>query len=179
MQCFSSAAKTHRSEAVARKKDAAARSFALRWRRGRHAAVSLRSLACVGLLHVVLCSAGLAQSVPKLDQILPRIQQHVKEFESSLPDFICDEKITSRELMAGRVTHETDIDSIFRGTQNKDKTPDGKYQPLPNGVTFRPLTGVLRPKASNSPARFSLAAASVQSWSKSSPRKIPAISITR
>jgi hypothetical protein len=79
-----------------------------------------RSVICLGLLHLTLCSAGLAQSVPKLDQVLPRVQQHVKEFENSLPDFICDERITSRELMAGTVIHETVIDSTFRGTQNKD-----------------------------------------------------------
>jgi hypothetical protein len=83
--------------------------------------MGLRSVACLGLLHLALCYASPAQSVPKLSQILPRIQQHVKEFESSLPDFICNEKITSKELMGGKTIHETDIDSTFRGTQNRDK----------------------------------------------------------
>ncbi|HEY2914803.1 MAG TPA: hypothetical protein VGK21_15670, partial [Candidatus Angelobacter sp.] len=85
--------------------------------------MKLRSAVCLGLLVVTLSSASPSQSTPKLDQVLPRIQQHVKEFESSLPDFICDEKITSRELMGGKTIHETDIDSTFRGTQNKDKNP--------------------------------------------------------
>ena len=92
--------------------------------------MSMRSLVSVGLIYVALFSAGHSQAVPKLSQILPRIQQHVKEFESSLPDFICDEKITSRELMVGKTIHETDIDSTFRGMQNKDRDPDGKYQPF-------------------------------------------------
>jgi hypothetical protein len=75
---------------------------------------------CLGLLLVALSSACCAQSAPKLNEILPRVQDHVKEFENSLPDFICDERITSRELMAGTVIHETVIDSTFRGTQSKD-----------------------------------------------------------
>jgi hypothetical protein len=111
--------------------------------------MSLRSLVCLGALLLALCSAGLPESLPKLNQVLPHIQQHVKEFESSLPDFICDEKITSRELMGGRTIHETDIDSTFRGTQNRDKKLDGKYEPFTNGVTSRPLTASPRPKASN------------------------------
>ncbi|HEY2360033.1 MAG TPA: hypothetical protein VGK36_02875 [Candidatus Angelobacter sp.] len=108
--------------------------------------MSLRSLACVGLLHIALCCAGLAQTVPKLDQILPRIQQRVKEFESSLPDFICDEKITSRELMGGKTIHETDIDSTFRGTQNKDKNPDGKYEPFTEWRDIQTIDGRPAPK---------------------------------
>ena len=108
--------------------------------------MSLRSVACVGLLHIALCCAGLAQSVPKLDQILPRIQQHVREFESSLPDFICDEKITSRELMGGKTIHETDIDSTFRGTQNKDRDPDGKAQPFTEWRDIQTIDGRPAPK---------------------------------
>jgi hypothetical protein len=68
-----------------------------------------RSVICLGLLLVGLSSASPSQSAPKLEQILPRVQEHVKEFEHSLPDFICDEKITSRELMGGKTIHETDI----------------------------------------------------------------------
>lgn len=108
--------------------------------------MSLKSLLCMGLLHVVLYCAGYAQSLPKLNEVLPRIQQHVKEFESSLPDFICDEKITSRELMGRTVIHETDIDSTFRGTQNKDKTPDGKYQPFTEWRDIQTIDGRPAPK---------------------------------
>jgi hypothetical protein len=103
-----------------------------------------------GLLQLWLCCAGFSQS-PKLEQILPRIQEHVKEFELLLPDFICDETIVSRELAGTFVQHEMVIESTFRGTQHKDeedrpftesreiKTVDGhppfKGQPL-NGPFF-------------------------------------------
>lgn len=75
----------------------------------------------VGLLQFALCCAGFSQRVPKLEQILPRVQEHVRVFEHSLPDFICDETIISRELMGGRVHQETVIGSAFRGTQHKEE----------------------------------------------------------
>jgi hypothetical protein len=109
-------------------------------------AMNPRSLVCLGLLHLVLCCAGHAQSLPKLNQILPRVQEHVKELEHSLPDFICDEKITSKELMGGTTIHETDINSTFRGTQNRDKNPDGKYQPFTEWRDIQTIDGRPAPK---------------------------------
>src|SRR5215471_12065883 len=76
---------------------------------------------CLGLLQLAWCAVGQAQAVSKLEQILLRLQDHVQEFETSLPDFICDETITSRELMGGKIIHETVIESSFRGVQHKDK----------------------------------------------------------
>ncbi len=80
--------------------------------------------------------------MPKLDQVLSRIQDHVKEFELSLPDFICDERITSRELMSGTVIHETVINSTFRGTQNKD----GKDKPFTEWREIHTIDGRPAPK---------------------------------
>src|SRR5689334_21923437 len=74
---------------------------------------------CLALLHPSLWASGDSPAVPKLEQVLPRVQEHVREFELLLPDFICDETITSRELMGGVIQHETVIDSSFRGTQHK------------------------------------------------------------
>jgi hypothetical protein len=105
-----------------------------------------KSAMCLALLHLALSYASTAQSVPKLNQILPRVQEHVKEFEHSLPDFICDEKITSRELMGGKTIHETDIDSTFRGMQNKDRAPDGKYQPFTEWRDIQTIDGRPVPK---------------------------------
>ena len=105
-----------------------------------------RSVICLGLLHLALSSFGFSQPVPKLNQILPRVQDHVKEFEHSLPDFICDEKITSKELMGGKTIHETDIDSTFRGTQNRDKNPDGKYEPFTEWRDIQTIDGRPAPK---------------------------------
>lgn len=105
-------------------------------------AIKPKAGACLGLLLVVLSSPSPSQSAPRLEQILPRVQAHVKEFELSLPDFICDERITSRELMGGTVIHETVIDSTFRGTQNKD----GKDKPFTEWREINTIDGRPAPK---------------------------------
>ena len=106
----------------------------------------VRSAVCLGLFQIALASASPSQSVPKLDQVLPRVRDHVKEFALSLPDFICDEKITSRELMGGKTLHETAIDSTFRGTQNIDRNPDGKGPPFTEWRDIQTIDGRPAPK---------------------------------
>jgi hypothetical protein len=113
---------------------------------GAHTAMGLRSLIYVGLIYVALSSACHSQTAPSLGQILPRVQEHVKVFEHSLPDFICDEKITSKELMGGTTIHETDIDSTFRGTQNREKKPDGEYEPFTEWRDIQTIDGRPAPK---------------------------------
>ena len=70
----------------------------------------------------------------------------MKEFESSLPDFICDQKITSKELMGGTTIHETDIDSTFRGTQSKNKNTNRKYEPFTEWRDIQTIDGRPAPK---------------------------------
>jgi hypothetical protein len=73
------------------------------------------------MLSIVMSTALLAQVSPRgLEQVLPRVQDHVDEFAHNLPDFICDETITSRELEgAGKVRNEVVVESEFKGRQNK------------------------------------------------------------
>jgi len=101
----------------------------------------------LALLHVSLWCSGASQPVPKLEQVLPRVQEHVREFELLLPDFICDETITSRELIGGVIQHETVIDSSFRGTQHTDE----KDQPFTESREIRTIDG--RPAAKNQPLK--------------------------
>ena len=111
-------------------------------------AMGLRSVVCLGLLHLALCCASsCAVPFPNSGHLLPRVQEHVKEFESSLPDFICDEKITSKELMGGTTIHETDIDSTFRGTQNKEiRSPTENTSLLPEWRDIQTIDGRPAPK---------------------------------
>ena len=48
--------------------------------------------------------------------------------------------------MGGTTIHETDIDSTFRGTQNRDKNPDGKYQPFTEWRDIQTIDGRPAPK---------------------------------
>jgi hypothetical protein len=54
-----------------------------------------------------------------VDQVLDRVQANVAEFEASLPDFICSERISSRKVVDGMVRRETVTDSDFVGLQRK------------------------------------------------------------
>jgi hypothetical protein len=74
----------------------------------------------LALFHLTLFSVCSAQAVPRAGQVLASVQENVKQFAASLPNFVCDETIVSRELAAGRVRHETVIESVFIGTQKND-----------------------------------------------------------
>jgi hypothetical protein len=102
---------------------------------------------CMALLHLSLWCSGGPQPAPKLDQILPRIQEHVRDFELLLPDFICDETIISRELVGGTVHHETVIASAFRGTQHQDE----KDRPFTESREIQTIDG--RPAAKGQPLK--------------------------
>lgn len=77
-------------------------------------------------LKAVLCAAGLlavgdiAAAPPELEQALAGIRRNVEVFENQAPDFVCQEKITSRTVdeKDGRIENETVIESTFTGTQN-------------------------------------------------------------
>ena len=89
-------------------------------------------------LQLSFCALCPAKSTPTLDEILLRVQTHVKEFEFSLPDFVCNETITSKEIVRGQVAHKTIIDSVFSGTQNQD---GGTQSPFTEARTIRMIDG--------------------------------------
>lgn len=97
-----------------------------------------RSAFCFCLFHLYLCALCSSKSTPTLDEILLRVQEHVKEFEYSLPDFVCNEIITSKEIVRGQVAHKTIIDSVFSGTQSQD---GGTQRPFTEARTIRMIDG--------------------------------------
>jgi len=76
---------------------------------------------CLGLLQLSWYSFAYPANGPTLGQILLRLADQVKEFEFSLPDFVCKERITSGEVVAGYFRQQVFFDSVFIGTQNKDE----------------------------------------------------------
>ena len=118
----------------------------------KDAAMRSRLVLCAGLLLLFLCSLGYSGTVPTLDQILLQVQDHVKEFEFSLPDFTCNERITSRQVAGGKIRDQSVVNSVFSGRQNKDEkdkpftesreiktidgTPAGRRQQLEIPVFF-------------------------------------------
>jgi hypothetical protein len=78
-------------------------------------------LALLALGLPLLSQALWGRQSPSADEALARIHENVGRFETSLPDFLCDERITSRETEDGKTKSETVTDSIFVGTQHKNK----------------------------------------------------------
>ncbi len=58
------------------------------------------------------------------------------QFETSLPDFVCNERITSSKISDGKVTSETVIESLFAGVQKKDEHGHMQYTETRDLVTL-------------------------------------------
>ena len=50
---------------------------------------------------------------PNAQDILDHLQQHIQEYRSSLPDFMCNEKVTSTKLSSGKAGETTVTESVF------------------------------------------------------------------
>jgi hypothetical protein len=84
---------------------------------GRIAGKVNRNFWRIGL---AILSAGMIHAAtPALEEALARVRQNVQAFETQIPDFVCAEKITSRNVADkdGRVERETIIESTFSGRQ--------------------------------------------------------------
>jgi hypothetical protein len=69
---------------------------------------------------------------PPLDETLRHIRLNVRRFENQVPDFLCQEKITSRTFSEsdGTLRKETVLLSTFSGRQNRARAG------VPDGTTF-------------------------------------------
>ncbi len=51
------------------------------------------------------------------DDVIARVSTNVQEFQDLLPDFVCEEKVTSTKMESGRITKQRIVESIFTGVQ--------------------------------------------------------------
>ena len=56
---------------------------------------------------------------PTIDEILARVQTNTGQFESVLPDFVCDGKVVSLKILRNLLTREGSAESHFTGLQKK------------------------------------------------------------
>ncbi len=54
------------------------------------------------------------QSQPAIEQVLSQLETNTEKYTASVPSFTCDEHITSQEIHAGKLKHETVVESTFR-----------------------------------------------------------------
>jgi hypothetical protein len=119
-------------------------------RTGVEALVLRGIFACIAIVFVALPVTSSTKDVPNLKQVLERVQDHVSEFEHGLPDFICDETITSRELWGGKVKHETIVDSAFMGRQTQVESG----RPFTESRDIRTINGRPAPQGQELKAPF-------------------------
>lgn len=65
-----------------------------------------------------LATAISGQGQPAIDEILARVQTNTGQFVQSLPDFVCDERVTSKAVRRGKQL-EVVIESHFVGLQKR------------------------------------------------------------
>lgn len=118
--------------------------------RGKQFLVQRIFSVCSAALFIVVSTTLPAQGPPPgMEQVLPRVQDHVDEFAHRLPDFISNETITSSEVMGnGRTGRKVVIESEFKGRQNNVENGrpfiESREIKTINGSTVKPdhqLTG--------------------------------------
>src|SRR5437667_11059719 len=80
---------------------------------------SIRSIVFVPVFLLFL--SGSPASAQPLNEVLGPVSQNVKEFQDLLPDFVCNERITSTRFDSGKMRKERVVDSIFTGIQRSSR----------------------------------------------------------
>jgi hypothetical protein len=60
-----------------------------------------------------------------VDQVLASVSRNVREFQDLLPDFVCNEKITSTAYESGNVKETRTVESIFTAIKKPSPGPRG------------------------------------------------------
>src|SRR5262249_51966581 len=76
-----------------------------------------RSAGLFILLQLLSSSAIRAQSLP---QVLDAVSSNVKRFQEMIPDFVCNETVTSSQYESGKLVKQKVVESIFTGFQRSN-----------------------------------------------------------
>jgi hypothetical protein len=77
------------------------------------------------LVMALLLLQGQGSSLPRsVDEVLTAVSKNVKEFQERLPDFICDERITSSTFESGLIRTMKTVESVFTAVQKSSRAPD-------------------------------------------------------
>jgi hypothetical protein len=85
----------------------------------RHNKVQMRALLLISLL---LQAPGVAPK-QSVDEVVAAVSRNVKEFQELLPDFVCDERITSTAFESGTVRTMKTVESVFTAVQKPSPAP--------------------------------------------------------
>jgi len=66
------------------------------------------------------------QNPTDLVHVLGSVQENIAQFEASLPDFVCNERITSSHLAGNRVSQQVVNEAVFASSPSKDPLSEQK-----------------------------------------------------
>jgi hypothetical protein len=81
----------------------------------------MRALLLISTLLLQQTGGAPKQSV---DEIVAAVSRNVKEFQELLPDFVCDERITSTASESGKIRTMKAVESVFTALQKPSRAPD-------------------------------------------------------
>jgi hypothetical protein len=73
------------------------------------------------LFSLFLMPAPVAQSRPRVEAVVAAVSRNVKELQDILPDFVCNERITSTIFESGRVQKTKVVDSLFSVRNHREQ----------------------------------------------------------
>jgi hypothetical protein len=77
------------------------------------------------LIIALMLLQGPGNSPPhSVDEVVAAVSKNVKEFQLSLPDFVCDERITSSTFESGAIQTMKTVESVFTAVQKPSPAPD-------------------------------------------------------
>ena len=89
------------------------------------------------ILLVFVAVPALAQQI-SVEEILSRVQAEKTSYEASLPDFLCDESLSSQKLTGGHVERQATAEASFRVERKREH--EGK-SPFKETREIRTLNG--------------------------------------
>ena len=61
-----------------------------------------------------------------VDEVVTAVSRNVKDFQELLPDFVCDERITSTALESGKIRTRKTVESVLTAVQKPSFGPDNR-----------------------------------------------------
>src|SRR5689334_13420735 len=70
---------------------------------------------------------GSPASAQTIDEVLAAVGKNVSRFQDLLPDFVCNERITSTQFDSGKIIKQKVVESTFTGIQRSSEEKEIRF----------------------------------------------------
>jgi hypothetical protein len=112
----------------------------------------MKKLRSAGLFIVLQLLASSAIHAQSLTEVLNAVSNNVKMFQDMIPDFVCNETVTSSQYESGKLIKQKVVESVFTGVQRSNEENKMRFaftesrevvaidgKPVPKGRPFPKL----------------------------------------